>query len=202
MLTPWSSPSQTSNSTSPTAQAKPSRSSSPPLSLIPTVQFLSKSCLHYHQNISRTQPITTAIGLLDDCSSFLSLLAPALQSAQLGSWCAPCTRSSQMMSLRIKSKLLPLTYQTSCYFSGHVTPTHSISCSFHSSHCGHLTFLKYIEHTSTSGLLHILFLFPEMTFTPKCRTCSLTSYRSLLNVFLIIKASLTSLYKIRTHIRP
>lgn len=139
VLTPWSSASQTSNSTSPAAQAKPSWSSLPPLSLTPTVQFLSKSCQHYHQNISRTQPISTAIGLLDDCSSFLSLLAPALQYAQLGSWCGPCTRSSQMMSLRSKSKLLPLTYQTSCYFSGHFIPYHPISCSFHSSHCSHLT---------------------------------------------------------------
>lgn len=74
-------------------------------------------------------------------ASFLvGLLAQAMQSAQLSSWRGPCTRSSQMTSLKIKSKLLLLTYQTSCYFSGHFIPCHSISsCSFYSSHCGHLT---------------------------------------------------------------
>lgn len=49
-------------------------------------------------------------------------------------------------------------------------------------------FLKCIQHIPTSGPLHILCLFSEMTCTPTCRTCSHTLCGSLVNVVLIIEA--------------
>lgn len=65
------------NSTSPAAQANPSES---PLllSLTPAIQFLSRSCPLYLQNIFWTQPLTTTISLLSDSSSVrIGLLAQA-----------------------------------------------------------------------------------------------------------------------------
>lgn len=98
--------------------------------------ILSISSQLYLRNLPRTQPLTATMGLLGDHNNFpIGLLTQPLLSAQLGSWGGPCTRSSQIMPLRIKPILLLLADQNSRLFLWE-PHSRSISCSFYSSHCG------------------------------------------------------------------